>query len=70
MKKFCIITLCLLGAFNISAASKFYLNPGHGGQDYNDRPTPLRLGVVIFYESDVIPTVVWRGKIYCKYGHS
>ncbi|MGI6470433.1 MAG: N-acetylmuramoyl-L-alanine amidase [Paludibacteraceae bacterium] len=52
MKKFFIITLCLLGAFNISAASRFYLNPGHGGHDSDDRPTPLPLGVVIFYESD------------------
>ncbi len=34
------------------AASKFYINPGHGGHDSDDRPTPLPLGVEIFYESD------------------
>lgn len=31
---------------------KFYVNPGHGGHDSNDRPTPMPLGVATFYESD------------------
>lgn len=33
-------------------SKKYYINPGHGGHDSNDRPTPLPLGVEIFYESD------------------
>ena len=52
MKKFCIFTLCLLAAFKVNAAA-FYINPGHGGYDSNDRPTPLPMGLTpIFYESD------------------
>lgn len=31
---------------------KFYINPGHGGHDSNDRPTALPCGVEMFYESD------------------
>lgn len=31
---------------------KFYINPGHGGHDSDDRPTALPLGVEMFYESD------------------
>lgn len=31
---------------------KFYINPGHGGYDSNDRPTALPCGVAMFYESD------------------
>ncbi|HQP80585.1 MAG TPA: N-acetylmuramoyl-L-alanine amidase, partial [Paludibacteraceae bacterium] len=51
MKKFFIITLCMLAAFTANAA-KIYINPGHGGYDSNDRPTPMPLGVAMFYESD------------------
>ena len=53
MKKY-IFTIMLLTASIIAnaAALKFYINPGHGGHDSNDRPTPLPLGVEIFYESD------------------
>ena len=31
---------------------KFYVNPGHGGHDSNDRPTAMPCGVEMFYESD------------------
>ena len=31
---------------------KFYINPGHGGHDSNDRPTAMPCGVEMFYESD------------------
>ena len=31
---------------------KYYVNPGHGGHDSDDRPTPLPLNVEMFYESD------------------
>ncbi|MDD3406181.1 MAG: DUF4623 domain-containing protein, partial [Paludibacteraceae bacterium] len=52
MKKSLFLTvLCLVSVVNLNASS-FYLNPGHGGHDSNDRPTPLPLGVDIFYESD------------------
>lgn len=36
----------------VFTGKKYYINPGHGGHDSNDRPTPLPLGVEIFYESD------------------
>ena len=49
-------TVALTGADTVSAASfngkKYYVNPGHGGHDSDDRPTPLPLGVEMFYESD------------------
>ena len=53
MKKI-FLSLILLCAVSLTgfAASKFYINPGHGGHDSDDRPTPLPLGVEIFYESD------------------
>ncbi len=35
-----------------AAAFKFYLNPGHGGHDDNDRRVPLPNGVETLYESD------------------
>lgn len=31
---------------------KFYINPGHGGHDSDDRPIALPCGVKMFYESD------------------
>lgn len=31
---------------------KFYINPGHGGHDSDDRPIALPCGVAMFYESD------------------
>ncbi len=31
---------------------KFYINPGHGGHDSDDRPTAMPCGVEMFYESD------------------
>lgn len=50
-----ILTAIIL-ATGVSAADfggrKYYINPGHGGHDSNDRPTPMPLGVEIFYESD------------------
>ena len=44
MKKIYLIGLAVLGiAMSVSAADfggkKFYINPGHGGHDSNDRPT-------------------------------
>lgn len=55
-------TLALVTAMALSAAlcvdaanfngKKYYVNPGHGGHDSDDRPTPLPLNVEIFYESD------------------
>lgn len=51
-----LMALMLIGAANAEAADfggkKFYINPGHGGHDSDDRPTPLPLGVEMFYESD------------------
>lgn len=57
MKKIYLIGLAVLGiAMSVSAADfsgkKFYINPGHGGHDSNDRPTALPLSVPMFYESD------------------
>lgn len=57
MKRITIITVfMLLIAASVSAGNfggkKFYINPGHGGHDSDDRPTPLPLGVEMFYESD------------------
>ncbi len=50
------LTLAMGSVMPASAAvftgKKYYINPGHGGHDSNDRPTPLPLGVTIFYESD------------------
>ena len=53
MKKI-FLTLMLMCAvvFTGFAQSKFYINPGHGGHDSDDRPTALPLGVEMFYESD------------------
>ena len=53
MKKifFSLILLCVASLTGF-AASKFYINPGHGGHDSDDRPTALPLGVEMFYESD------------------
>lgn len=53
MKKI-FLSLILLCAASLTgfAASKFYINPGHGGHDSDDRPTALPLGVEMFYESD------------------
>ena len=35
------------------SGKKWYVNPGHGGHDSNDRPTALPMGLTpIFYESD------------------
>jgi len=31
---------------------RIYLNPGHGGHDSDDRPTPQPLNTPMFYESD------------------
>ena len=64
MKKLSLITLALLISATIMSAGnfggkKFYINPGHGGHDSDDRPTPLPLGVEMFYESDGTLT---RGK--------
>lgn len=62
MKK--ILTLACAALFACTAATtataadvsfsgkKFYVNPGHGGHDSDDRPTALPLGVAMFYESD------------------
>lgn len=57
MKKICLLALFVLGLSLGAAAAdfggkKFYINPGHGGHDSNDRPTALPLGVAMFYESD------------------
>ena len=57
MKKISILALCVLG-LSLCANSanfggkKFYINPGHGGHDSDDRPTALPLNVPMFYESD------------------
>ncbi|MGM9841931.1 MAG: N-acetylmuramoyl-L-alanine amidase, partial [Candidatus Limisoma sp.] len=57
MKKLSILALCVLG-LSLCANSanyggkKFYINPGHGGHDSDDRPTALPLSVPMFYESD------------------
>ena len=57
MKKISILALCVLG-LSLCANSanfggkKFYINPGHGGHDSDDRPTALPLSVPMFYESD------------------
>lgn len=55
-------TLALLSAVALSGiqtsqaanfnGKKYYVNPGHGGHDSDDRPTPLPLNVEMFYESD------------------
>lgn len=34
------------------SGKKFYINPGHGGHDSDDRPTAMPLSVAMFYESD------------------
>ncbi len=48
-----------------AAAFKFYVNPGHGGHDSDDRPTPLPMGLTPqFYESD---GNLDRGNHVCKY---
>lgn len=40
-------------AGNVSfSGKKFYVNPGHGGHDSDDRPTAMPLSVAMFYESD------------------
>lgn len=39
------------GTANFSG-KKFYINPGHGGHDSDDRPTAMPCGVAMFYESD------------------
>ncbi len=57
MKKFLYTMMAaLFVAAGATAADyggkKFYVNPGHGGHDSNDRPTPMPLNVEIFYESD------------------
>ena len=51
--------LAAVAAWNVPTTSatsfngkKYYVNPGHGGHDSDDRPTPLPLGVEMFYESD------------------
>ncbi|MBQ9073489.1 MAG: N-acetylmuramoyl-L-alanine amidase, partial [Muribaculaceae bacterium] len=46
-----LLLLCACMAVN-AASFKFYINPGHGGHDSDDRPTPQPLGVAIYYESD------------------
>lgn len=50
-----VLTVLTMGA--ASSKTKLYINPGHGGHDSNDRPTPLpsELGYTTsqqFYESD------------------
>lgn len=56
MKKTLFIALALMGSMIANAADfngrKFYINPGHGGHDSDDRPTALPCGVPMFYESD------------------
>ncbi len=52
MKKILSVALCALMAVGTASAAKFYINPGHGGHDSNDRPTALPCGVAMFYESD------------------
>lgn len=56
LKKVGILALsgafALIGGAANFAGKKYYVNPGHGGHDSDDRPTPLPLGVEIFYESD------------------
>lgn len=57
MKKFLSVTITAALMFAGASAAdfggkKFYINPGHGGHDSNDRPTALPLGVAMFYESD------------------
>lgn len=44
-----ILALCICAITN---AANFYINPGHGGHDSDDRPTAMPLGVEMFYESD------------------
>lgn len=44
--------IALYGSAADFGGRKYYINPGHGGHDSNDRPTPMPLGVEIFYESD------------------
>jgi len=52
MKKSLFLTvLCLVSVVNLNASS-FYLNPGHGGHNSDDRPIALPLSVEMFYESD------------------
>ena len=60
MKKivlFVLMVVTVLAAGAASSRTKIYINPGHGGHDSNDRPTPLptELGYTTsqqFYESD------------------
>lgn len=56
MKKTLFIALALMGSVVANSADfggkKFYINPGHGGHDSDDRPTALPCGVPMFYESD------------------
>ena len=52
MKKL-FLTSIIAAACAISAsAANFYINPGHGGHDSDDRPTAMPLNVAMFYESD------------------
>lgn len=47
-----MLTVAAAAAGADFGGKKYYINPGHGGHDSDDRPTPLPLGVEIFYESD------------------
>lgn len=52
----CALMVAMSATVTVSAADfagkKYYVNPGHGGHDSDDRPTPLPLNVEMFYESD------------------
>ena len=66
MKKIYSIAIMLLCVVMSTSAAKVLINPGHGGHDSDDRPTPMPLGVEMFYESDGNLT---RGKYmaeFCK----
>lgn len=45
-------TVALAAAAADFGGKKYYINPGHGGHDSDDRPTALPLSVAMFYESD------------------
>lgn len=53
------LAMCTAAGAADFGGKKFYINPGHGGHDSDDRPTPMPLGVAMFYESDGTLT---RGK--------
>ena len=51
-----LVAACSFNPAYCQKAPRIFLNPGHGGHDSNDRPTPLRLVAsgdsITYYESD------------------